>query len=88
MLCIVLMCQLYSVFYYCCSTYFVVVRLLFVFCSPIVRLLFSFNSFVQFNLHYSLFMRIIFYSDPGLYSRYFDPVVQEVPVTITSYASQ
>jgi hypothetical protein len=32
-------------------------------------------------------MTKMFNSDPGLYSRYFDPIVREVPVTITIYAS-
>ncbi len=51
--------------------YFVVVRLSFDFCSSFVRLCFPFDSFA---FHCSLFKRNIFNSDPGLYSRYFDPV--------------
>ncbi len=80
MLCIVLMCQLYRVvFYHCCSIYycclfilFVVrsVHLLFAFCSHSILLLFIYSLF--------MFKRKRFNSDPGLYSRYFDPVVQEL----------
>ncbi len=55
---------------------------LYVFCLTFVFIGF-FCSF-----HCSLFMRKIFNSDPGLYYSYFDPVVLEVPVTITIYASQ
>jgi hypothetical protein len=89
MLCIELVCQLYRVLLYnCCSIYFVVVRLficlLFIFCSTFV----SFYYFVRFNVHCSLLIGKIFNSDPGLYSRCFDPVVQEIPVTITIYTSQ
>ncbi len=39
--------------YFCCLIYFIVVRLLFEFCSSLVRLFFSFNSFV---FHCSLFI--------------------------------
>ncbi len=66
MLCIILICQLYRVvFYYCCSIYFIVVRLSFEFCPYFVRLLFSFDSF-----DFSLFIfrcskEKIFSSDPG-----------------------
>jgi hypothetical protein len=86
MLCIVLMCQLYRVvFYYCCSIIFVVVRLLFDF----VHLLFGFCFHsILLLFHCSLLMRKVFNSHPGLYSRYSDPVVREVPVTITICASQ
>ncbi len=77
------------------SDFIVVVRL---FCSlfgffihSFVGLSFSFDSLLSIV---SLFKREIFYSDPGLYSRYFDPV--QVPVirevlymnTITINASQ
>ncbi len=69
MLCIVLMCQLIMqiIIVFHCTTFY----------SSYVRLLFSFDSF---TVHYSLFKRKRFNSDPGLYSRYFDPVVCEVPV--------
>jgi hypothetical protein len=66
----------------------VVVRLFIHLCSSFVRLLLSFDSFALFIIHCSLFMRKIFNSDPGLYSRYLDPVVQDVPVAITIDASQ
>ncbi len=56
----------------CCLT---LVRFLLDFCSSFVRHLFLFNSWL---FHCSLFKRKILNSDPGLYSRYFDPVVQEV----------
>jgi hypothetical protein len=46
-----------------------IIHLLFNFCS-----LFSFDYFVLLNFHCSLFIGKIFNSDPGLYSRYFDPV--------------
>ncbi len=58
--------------------------ILFIFCSTFV---FHLNLFVSI-FHCSLFMRKILNSDPGLYSRYFDPIVCEVPVIITIYASQ
>ncbi len=51
-----------------------------IFHSSFVRLLFSFDSFA---FYYSLFCcskEKGFNSDPGLYFRYFDPVVREVPV--------
>ncbi len=67
-LCKVFMCQLnHVVFYYCCS---------------IILLLFNFIQFfsIQFHCLKKWFMRKIFNSDPGLYSRYFDPIVHEVPV--------
>jgi hypothetical protein len=65
----VILCIILLLLFY----YFVVVRLLFDF----VHLLFN-----SFAFHCSLFMRKIFNSDPGLFSRYFDPVpiVREVPV--------
>ncbi len=44
---------------------------LFIFCSTFV----SFDYFVRFNVHCSLFIGKIFNSDPGLYSRYFDPLI-------------
>jgi hypothetical protein len=74
------MCQLYGVvFYYFCSIYFIVVRFfiefLFVFCST-----FDFIQFFAFSLFIVRCSKEkIFNSDPGLYSRYFDPVVCEVP---------
>jgi hypothetical protein len=82
MLCLILMCQLHRVlFYYCYS----IILLLLDFYS----ILFIFLLSIQFfSFHCSLFMRKIFNSDPGLYSRYFDPIVCEVPVTITICASQ
>jgi hypothetical protein len=74
MSCIMLMCQLYHVeFHFCCSIVLLLLDfylILFDFCFP----------FDSFAFHCSLFMRKIFNSDPGLYSRYFDPVVREVPV--------
>jgi hypothetical protein len=76
MLCIMLVCQLYRVvFYYCCSIYLIIVQLLFEFCSSFVRLLFSFDYFA-FSLSLLVVQRKKFNSDPGLYSRYFDPVVR------------
>jgi hypothetical protein len=42
-----------------------------------------FSTFVSFDsFAFSLFVvqKKIFNSDPGLYSRYFDPVVREVPL--------
>ncbi len=73
MLCIVLMCQLYHI------VFIIVVRFLcllfefsFIFCS-------TFVSFDSFAFYCSLFKKKRFNSDPGLYSRYFDPVVCEVP---------
>jgi hypothetical protein len=60
MLCIVLVCQLHYLLFYCCSICFVVVRLficlLFILSSTFV----SFDYFVQFNFHCSLFMRKYF----------------------------
>jgi hypothetical protein len=56
---------------------------LFDFHLSFVCLLFDFCfSFDSFAFHCSLFVvqRKRFNSDPGLYSRYFDPVVREVPV--------
>jgi hypothetical protein len=81
MLYTMLACQLYRVvFYYCCSIYFIVVQFsfefLFVFCSTFVFI--QFFAFLLFIVHCS--KEKIFNSDPGLYSRYFDPVVREVPV--------
>jgi hypothetical protein len=85
MLCIIFMCQLYRALFIIVARYFIIVVHLF--CS-----LFDFDSFA---FHRSLFVvqRKRFNSDPGLYSRYFDPVVQEPAVllyknTITIYASQ
>jgi hypothetical protein len=76
MFCIVLMCQLYHVdllllFVYFCSLFNFSIQLLFDFCFHLILLFFI--------VHCPLFKRKRFYSDPGLYSRYFDPVVQEVP---------
>jgi hypothetical protein len=75
MLCIVLMSQLYRVlFYYHCS----IILLLFDFHSSFVHLLFNFCFHsILLLFHCSLFVmnKKIFYSDPGLYSRYFDPAV-------------
>jgi hypothetical protein len=77
MLCIVFMCQLY------CVLFTVVVHLfcsLFdfhsIFCSTFVLIRFFCFSFI----HCSLFKSKRFNSDPRLYSRYFDPVVHEVPL--------
>jgi hypothetical protein len=86
MLCMVLVCQLHRVVLY--YSYSFILLLLFDNYLSFVRLLFSFDSFALFIVHCSLFMRKIFISDPGLYYRYFDPFVLEVPVTITIYASQ
>jgi hypothetical protein len=75
MLCIVFMCQLHRVvFYYCCSLLLLLFVILFVarlFRSSFVRLLFSFDSLLFIV---SLFKRKRVNSDPGLYSRYFDPI--------------
>ncbi len=74
MLCIEFMCQLNHVL-------FIVIVCYFVHCLTFplffVWLLFSFNSFA---FHCSLFKRKKFNSDPGLYSRYFDPI--QVPVQV------
>jgi hypothetical protein len=72
MLCIMLICQLYRVDLLLLFNFFVVVRLLFEFCSSFVQLLFSFDSFTFLC---SLFVEKRFNSDLGLYSRYFDPAV-------------
>jgi hypothetical protein len=68
-LCISCLCQLIVfVIYYCCSSFIIVVHL---FCS-----LFNSNLFfVRLLFHCSLFKRKRFNSDPGLYSRYFDPII-------------
>jgi hypothetical protein len=80
MLCIMPMCQLIVKYI------IIVARFIIVFCllcslfefsrSSFVRLLFHL-IFCFFIVHCSLFKRKIFDSDLGLYSRYFDPVVQE-----------
>ncbi len=54
----------------------------FIFCSTFV----SFDYFVRFNFSSFSVHEKIFNSDPELYSRYFNPVVQEVPVS--GYISQ
>jgi hypothetical protein len=74
---IMLVYQLYRVvFYYCCSIYFIDVQFSFKFFFTFVFIRF----FCFFIVHCSLFKRKILNSDPRLYSRYFDPVVREVPV--------
>jgi hypothetical protein len=88
MLYIVFVASSCVLFYDCSLIYFIFVRLSFVFCSSCVQLLFHLILLCSLIVHCSLFIRKIFNSDPGLYSRYFDPVVREVPVTITIYASQ
>jgi hypothetical protein len=75
MLCIMLVCQLYRVdlllfFDLFCS--------LFDFYSSFVHLLFDF-CFHSIILLF-IVQRKRFNSDPGLYSRYFDSIVREVPV--------
>jgi hypothetical protein len=73
MLCRMRMCQLYRVvFYNCCLIHFIVVQLSFHFHSSFFQLLFSFDSLL-FIVRCS--KEKIFNSDPGLYSRYFDPAV-------------
>jgi hypothetical protein len=68
---IVLVPVIVFVIYYCCSLFIVVVHL---FCY-----VFDFHSFfVRLLFHCSLFKRKRFNSDPGLCSRYFDPVVPAV----------
>ncbi len=57
--------------------YSIFIHLLFDFCFHLILLLFIVHSFVV--------QRKRFNSDPGLYSRYFDPAVKN---TITIYASQ
>ncbi len=61
----------YIVYCYCCCS---------IIHSSFVHLLFNFclvNYFVLFNNHCSLFVGKIFNSNPGLYSRYFDPIVPD-----------
>jgi hypothetical protein len=83
MLCIMLKCQLYPavpVFINVVRFISLLLNFSLSFCLSFVRLLFSFDSFAYslFIVHCSKEKR--FNSDPGLYSRYFDPVVREVPV--------
>jgi hypothetical protein len=74
----------------------------FVHCSTFYSLcysiLFSFDSFA-FIIHCALFKREKFNSDPGLYSRYFDPadknhlcepinIIQQTAPTLSSYRSE
>jgi hypothetical protein len=74
--CALCACASYIVYYFIIVD--LIILLLFYFHLSFIKLLFdfcfSFNSFVRFDFHCSLFMRKIFNSDPGLYSRYFDPV--------------
>ncbi len=79
MLCIMLICQLYRVlllllFDLLLSLFDLFIRL----CSSFVQLLFHsiILSDSTFIVHCSLFIGKIFNSDPGLYSRYFDPVIR------------
>ncbi len=76
MLCIVLMWKL------CCVLLFFFVACLLCCCPTFVPLLFNFcfHSILLFIVHCS--WEKIFNSDPGLYSRYFDSVVCEVPVPL------
>ncbi len=75
MLCIMLMCQLHRVlFYNCCSIILLLFdfhSLLFIFCLTFV----FYSILLLFIVHCFLFMRKLFNSDPGLYSRYFDPII-------------
>jgi hypothetical protein len=72
------------VFYYCCLFILFVVRplfiLLFNFCYHLIILLFIYSLF--------MFKEKNIYSDPGLYSRYFDPAVLLYKNIIIIYASQ
>jgi hypothetical protein len=79
MLCIVFMCSLYR------GLFIIVVRL---FCSCFDLYSFFCSTFVLIRLfcfHCSLFKRKRFKSDPGLYSRYFDPAVPVVQEISSSY---
>jgi hypothetical protein len=79
MLCIMLVCQLHRVSFTIVVNFFL---LLFASHLSFVRLCLTFFSFDSFAFHCSLFIvqKKIFNSDPVLHSRYFDPLVSEVPV--------
>ncbi len=66
----------WTIISYCCSIYFIVVPisiwLLFDLCFHLILLFFI--------VHCSLFKEKRCNSEPGLYSRHFDPIVHEVPV--------
>ncbi len=77
MLCIVLICELYRVVFIIVVQFILLLfNFSFVFCSTFVFIQF----FCFFIVHCSLLKEKRLNSDPGLYSRHFNPVVREVPV--------
>jgi hypothetical protein len=86
------MCQLYhALFYYCCSLFIIVVRYFvryWISIHSFAQLLFSFDSFAFDSFIVHCLKEKRFNSDPGLYSRYFDPAVPLNKNTITIYACQ
>ncbi len=85
------MSYLYCAYYACANSHYL---LLIYLCSLFIVVIHLFCSCSIFIILCSLFKRKRFNSDPGLYSRYFDPVVHVQhwyllkKFTIIIYASQ